>query len=490
MGITATDRAQPAPAPQWLIDACNARARPAATATVASTDPALANRRAADYLVRRAPLAVEGAAGDHTTFAVAAKVRDYGVAEADALELLLDHWNDRCSPPWSPEELARKIANAYRYGQNSPGALDPVNDFPPAEQPARQRGRLYFKLFGEIQPELSRPSMVKGVLDHGAMSVIYGESNTGKSFFALDLAMHVARGEPWRGHKVEGGAVVYVAAEAGGSMERRVEAYRRHHGLDADVPFALVPCPVDLFSGTSDTKALVGICQAVAEQTGQPLRFVVIDTLARAMGGGNENASEDMGKLIRHTDAIREATGAHVALIHHSGKDTAKGARGHSSLRAATDTEIEIDGEKVAQIRKQRDFEGGARWGFDLKSVELGRDADGDVVTSAVLVARDADEMTFEQAVERARGKQQKRALEAIVEAGCNGCKWVANEFATVAAADVSACFAEIYEREEGRSRDEKYLRQALSRALAGLESREIIMVHPETGEVIPCWTG
>jgi AAA domain-containing protein len=115
---------------------------------------------------------------------------------------------------------------------------------------------------------------------------------------------------------------------------------------------------------------------------------IVIDTLSRVMAGGNENAPEDMTALIRNLDAIREHTGAHIMVVHHTGKDTARGARGHSSLRAATDTEIEVaneNGVHTAQVTKQRDYQGGETFTFTLKSISLGHDPDGDPVGSCVV---------------------------------------------------------------------------------------------------------
>ncbi|MFP5368024.1 MAG: AAA family ATPase, partial [Actinomycetes bacterium] len=115
-----------------------------------------------------------------------------------------------------------------------------------------------------------------------------------------------------------------------------------------------------------------------------------IDTLARAFAGGNENASEDMGLLVLNMDKIREETGACVLFIHHSGKDAAKGARGHSSLRAALDTEIEVKadeetGAKVASVVKQRELAKGQVFGFNLETVVLGQNRYGEDVTTCLV---------------------------------------------------------------------------------------------------------
>lgn len=90
--------------------------------------------RATHYLLNEAPLATEGDAGDETTFKVAARLKDLGVDSLIAYELMIEHWNDRCSPPWAADELLEKVKNAYRYGQNSVGSSDPRAHFTPVEE--------------------------------------------------------------------------------------------------------------------------------------------------------------------------------------------------------------------------------------------------------------------------------------------------------------------------------------------------------------------
>jgi hypothetical protein len=122
-----------------------------------------------------------------------------------------------------------------------------------------------------------------------------------------------------------------------------------------------------------------------------------------------------MTALIRNMDAIRAATGAHLTLVHHTGKDTAKGARGHSSLRAATDTEIEVaneNGARAALVTKQREHQGGETFAFTLKSVSLGTDMDGDEVTSCVVEPTDNEEFTAAKKAAKGRGKNQQIILE------------------------------------------------------------------------------
>jgi hypothetical protein len=93
-------------------------------------DQDLAERHAKRYLQEASP-AVQGEGGDNLTFKIVARVRDYGCEPQLALELMLEWWNDRCDPPWDPEELKVKIFNAYQFAQNEAGTLQADNLFKP-----------------------------------------------------------------------------------------------------------------------------------------------------------------------------------------------------------------------------------------------------------------------------------------------------------------------------------------------------------------------
>lgn len=207
---------------------------------------------------------------------------------------------------------------------------------------------------------LSIPQIVEDWFTRGGLSVVFGESNSGKTYMVIDLVCAVARGAPWMGKRTVQGAILYVAGEGAASVRMRLLAYKRHHCLTS-LPVAIVPVAVNLLDRNGDTARVIEAAHAAGERLGMPISMIVIDTLARAMGGGNENASEDMGAVVGHADAIRSATGAHVAFIHHSGKDSTRGARGSSSLRAAVDTEVEVIADAAAKTHtatftKQRDL--------------------------------------------------------------------------------------------------------------------------------------
>lgn len=231
---------------------------------------------------------------------------------------------------------------------------------------------------------------VEGLLTEGGASVVYGPSNCGKSFWILDLAASVATGEDFRDElDVDQGAVVYVALEGSHGATNRIEAMKQAGRLKADSPFFLCFAPVSLLERGHAERLAASVTQA-AQESALPCRLVILDTLARAMAGGDENSGQDMTRAVQAIDAIRSATGAHVCVVHHCGKDEARGARGHSSLRAAVDTEIEVsrpEGETISTVRvtKQRDMPAGDPLPFSLEVIELGTDRRGKPITSCIV---------------------------------------------------------------------------------------------------------
>jgi AAA domain len=257
-------------------------------------------------------------------------------------------------------------------------------------------------------------TIVAGLLEAGTLAVMFGEANTGKSTLALDLALHVARGAPWRSRRTCAGFVLWLALESAAGLRRRVCAHLNRHDLDpAAVAFADTTAGLRLLE-LEDLRRVVQTVHDAERVCRQAAALVVVDTVARALAGGDENDGRDMGTLIRGCDLIRAQTGATVLLIHHSGKDSTRGARGHSSLRAAVDTEIEITGQtnpRQAKVTKQRDLPNGPAFAFDLEPVEIGRDEDTrEPVTACVIVHR--DDVPAE--LRRPTGQAQQQILRAL----------------------------------------------------------------------------
>lgn len=274
--------------------------------------------------------------------------------------------------------------------------------------------------FTDMQPQLGGRTLVKGILCQEQTSLIVGATQTGKTFLALDMGLHIAAGLAWFGRRVAEGAVVFVAAEAGRSIINRVAAWKYHHGYgeDADISFSAITSPVDLCHPDGDLDTLVAVIHGAGLDS---IALIVVDTVSRALAGGDENSPGDMGAIVRSLDRLRDEFRCHVAAVHHFGKDQGRGARGHSLLTANLDTVIEVERDEItktstAAVTKQRDGATGAQIAFRLRPVELGRDEDLDPVTSCVVAPADPGERSAKPK-EKKLPAAQGRALQMLVRA-------------------------------------------------------------------------
>lgn len=300
----------------------------------------------------------------------------------------------------------------------APAMLGAEEKKPDAEE--RPSGAFNLTWFDDIEPCLDANDFVQGVLMAQSGAVIYGESNAGKTFFATDLALHIAAGMPWNGKRVEQRAVIYAVLEGGIGFRNRVVAWKRKHNLNGKkIPFAAIQSSVNLLVPEADTPRMIEAIKVAAEQVGIPVGLVVVDTLSRSLAGGNENSPEDMGALVVNMDHIRAATGVCVLFVHHSGKDAAKGARGHSLLRAAIDSEIEVVADEVGQTKtatvvKQRDLKKGDVFTFTLEQVQVGVNRHGEAVTTCIVSG--GEQAPSGASVQRRLTGHNQRALEVLTD--------------------------------------------------------------------------
>lgn len=254
--------------------------------------------------------------------------------------------------------------------------------------------------------------LVDQLIPREGLGLFYGASGIGKSFAVLDIAYAVARGVPCYGREVEQGGVLYVAAEGASGFPRRQAAYEKHHKISlSGVEFLLVPEGINLLHDDDVPRVIE------ASRRLPTVAMIVLDTLNRVMPGGNENSPEDMGAVIARAADIARATGAFVMIVHHSGKDESRGARGHSSLKAAVDTEIEltkVDRTRVITVKKQRDGRDDLTFTFTLNEVSLGfDDATGEEVSAPVVVQSESANAAPGRAPRRP-GPHQRRVLAAL----------------------------------------------------------------------------
>lgn len=387
-------------APQWAVDMCEqARTRTDVAGKRLVEEDDTARQLAEQWLANRAPRAQHGEIDD-TTYKVGARLYDFGCSQETVLELMLD-WNEtHCDPPGDTERLEVVVESAGRNRDKAIGANHPeAPGFEPYEMPAGSAPPVQSvspipskKRFYAIRADegakraLDNPGepLIKGIIHRGTMSVLIGAPGGGKTFLGLDWSYHIATGTPWAGKQVHKGAVVYLAAEAGNMIMSRLAALERHYGPLGDAPLYVIPCSADFAHGPEDAKAVLALILDIEKECGQKVEFFVVDTLNRAMSGGDENSSKDMGAVIQAVDFIREQAKTHTMIIHHPGKDEAKGGRGHSSMLGGTDTEMLISN-RVLSFTKQRDMPLGPEIKFKVMPIQIGVDAEGAAVTSCFI---------------------------------------------------------------------------------------------------------
>lgn len=178
--------------------------------------------------------------------------------------------------------------------------------------------------------------LIDGLIVQGQRSMIFGEPGSYKSFLALDLALCIATGASWHGHKTLPGRVVYIAGEGQGGMGKRIKAWKAYHGYVGSAPISILGEAAQLLH-SGDVEALL---EAITALPDAPVA-IIIDTLARAIVGGDENSAKDMGQVVAAIDRIHDVTGAHIMVIHHKARG-AKNARGSTAVPGGMDTTIDL----------------------------------------------------------------------------------------------------------------------------------------------------
>jgi hypothetical protein len=297
----------------------------------------------------------------------------------------------------------------------------------PTEEPKKIGKQIAIEHWDSIQDEPVK-WLIDKVLPVGSFSALFGPPGSFKSFIALDIAEAIATGRPWMGNEVtEAGACLYICGEGFGGVGARIKACKQHHQTEDGAPIYVIRHQLNLRSSIEDFNALMLAVEILVQQTGINFKLIIIDTLARAFGGGNENDSSDMGAFITSCGHIQKIIqDCALMILHHSGKDATKGLRGHSSLLGAVDTELELlrfeDSMKgLIHISKQKDGEDNTRIGFEMVSVELQPPAGslqiGDPITSLAVQASELG--SYEAAKKTGKsnsgsGKNQRMELHCL----------------------------------------------------------------------------
>ena len=243
--------------------------------------------------------------------------------------------------------------------------------------------RFRLKSIEEIRQRPRPQWLVPGVLQERKLWLVFGDSNTGKSFVAQDIGLCLATGTPWCGKVMPAGHIVYVCAEGMDGIRDRIDAWLYAHQMEDAPLFHVIDESPNLLE-IGDVSEVIAQVQTLDA----PPIAVIFDTLASSMEGGDENSPEDMGKAVAAMKRVQRECECAVMTVHHSGKDTTKGARGHSILRAAMDTCIQVskeeenDGAITLKCDKQKDASYFADMGMRLRKVWL--DDCGDLTSCTV----------------------------------------------------------------------------------------------------------
>lgn len=259
---------------------------------------------------------------------------------------------------------------------------------------------------------LSKPApakwLIKDFVNRGALVQLFGASNAGKSFVAIDWALSIASGTAWAEKEVfNPGAVVYVAGEGIHGISKRVKAWFSEHpeANPSKTPFYRSSGPTALL----DPKRLEEtgrMIEDVAKEHGS-VAMVIIDTLNRNFGDGNENSTEDMTKVVAAADKIIQKFGCAVCIVHHTGHGSADRARGSGALRAATDFEYAVERRgdtTVIRCKKTKDFDPAPDVFLRSKKVDTGwiDDETGEPIESLVFTRIEEEQVVIDEELGRA----------------------------------------------------------------------------------------
>ena len=260
-------------------------------------------------------------------------------------------------------------------------------------------------LFALRQPKW----LIDGIVTEGAFGSVFGPSGDGKSFLALDWSLSVASGCPWQGRRVQQGEVVYVAAEGGLAINKRVAAWMQQHAL-SDVPSAFF-----LLEGVqvADEEELDLLLRKLAERSMVPC-LIVLDTFARCFVGGEENSAKEVGEFIAGAARLHVATGATVLCVHHTGKGGKDIERGSSALRAAADVMVRVVKDKTTvTIYNDKQKDAAPFDAIKLRMQEVQTLVGQETTTSLVLLAAGADAASCAPETLPARSEQVLKMLAA-----------------------------------------------------------------------------
>jgi hypothetical protein len=226
--------------------------------------------------------------------------------------------------------------------------------------------------------------LIKGIIEKNSYGMIFGEPASGKSLLMLDMAFCVAAGIDWSGYATAQGKVVYIAGEGFNGLKRRVTALETKYQQTASGLF-FSQQPAALI----DKENVQAVADAIEAICPEPV-LIVIDTLHRNFGSGDENSSQDFGTFTSNIDTILRKSGATVLVVHHTGHGDKSRGRGSSSIKAALDVEYSVVKSTSDQVSmkctKAKDFDEPEEQMFEIETVELDLTDEEDEPVKSVVI--------------------------------------------------------------------------------------------------------
>jgi hypothetical protein len=294
----------------------------------------------------------------------------------------------------------------------SPNPIHNVTLATTAPPTARKHEKFRVTMFDDIEDNAKKEWVVEGFIAAGEFSYVVGKPSSGKSAIFTDAACHVGAGMEWHGRKVKKGLVVYLAAERGKVTRRRMMAFRKEYDVSG-AAVAVIEGAVDLTNGLADAVTLAERIVELGKDCGLPPVWIIVDTLSRTFGGGDQNKSQDMGKFVRAVDTIIEKTGAHVSVIHHTPWEQER-AKGAIDLDGAVDASFIVrnnNGRYTLRCDGGNDQEEGLITAYTMKSVVVGTDENGKV-TDAPVVIRDEAATDSDDCIIKLSSKKKVRSVQ------------------------------------------------------------------------------
>ncbi|MET4259798.1 hypothetical protein ABIC09_004756 [Bradyrhizobium sp. S3.12.5] len=272
-----------------------------------------------------------------------------------------------------PDDLTRESHFGPPHG-SYPESADGIPDDTPGGQPGSPVAPRFTPVaLDEVTLTAEPPWLIDGLLPARGLACVIGEPKCGKSFMTSDMLCTVAQGAPYAGRATLKGPVIYLTGEGVSGFKRRLVAMRQHRGIEGQgVPFYMIEDVPDLGSQATDLpQLLVELDAFIARRCSEGPVAIVLDTLARCMGEGDENSARDMGRFVNRCGVIERHFGCVVVVVHHVGKDPSRGGRGSNALNGAADVTMLVkkgQAHSTVTIEEMKDGREGQTWQFRLLS--------------------------------------------------------------------------------------------------------------------------